>query len=245
MGLSLGCGILAYYQIPGWLPGVLDDCIIVRSAYSGCVRVLRLILAILTLACVRADAGYTHYYIWKQPPDEAALKACVADMNRLIEARKSILVSPDLPESTPGSPKLNSTNVDFNGIGDQACEPFVFPFVFPDRNSFNFCKTQGEPYDEVVTACLIIARDHFPAAVLEIKSDGAWEYWKDGAKLYSSVFGRSARSPLTTGAFPNVPFPNLQVSPARLLFVLFLIFLIFLGPFIWLKRKFGGHDWYR
>jgi hypothetical protein len=195
---------------------------------------------IFALSSFSAAAGYTHYYTWKKSPNDASLKACIADMNRLIEARKSILVSPDLRDSIPGSPKLNSTNVDFNGIGDHACEPFVFPFVFSDRRSFNFCKTEGEPYDEVVTACLIVARDHFPAGVLEIKSDGAWEDWKNGAKLYSSVFGRPARNPITASATPNMQIPNLGVPfPTKLVLVLFLIFLVSLGPFIWLKKRFG------
>jgi hypothetical protein len=204
------------------------------------VQTRYLVFAIFALSSFSAAAGYTHYYTWKHSPDDASIKACVTDMNKLIEARKSILVSPDLPESTPGSPKLNSTNVDFNGIGDRAMEPFVFPFVFPDHSSFNFCKTEGEPYDEVVTACLIVARDHFPAGVLEIKSDGAWEDWKNGAKLYSSVFGRPARNPITASATPNMRIPNLGVPfPTKLVLVLFLIFLVFLGPFIWLKKRFG------
>jgi len=203
------------------------------------VQTINLVFAILALSCIHAAAGYTHYFTWKHPPDDASLKDCVADMNRLIEARKSILVSPDLRDSIPGSPKLNGTNVDFNGIGENAHEPFVFPFVFPDHSSFNFCKTEWKPYDEVVTACLIVARDHFPPSTLEIKSDGDWEYWKEGAKLYSSVFGRPAQNPMTMRATLN--FPVLPVSrPANLLFALFLIFLVFLGPFIWLKKKFGS-----
>src|SRR5215472_6360987 len=96
---------------------------------SDFLRSMRLLICVTILAtfCSRALAGYTHYYTWKQPPDAAALKDCVADMNRLIEARKSILVSPDLPESKPGELKLSVTNVDFNGVGEKAHEPFVFP----------------------------------------------------------------------------------------------------------------------
>jgi hypothetical protein len=199
------------------------------------VRVLNFSLAILALSCFRADAGYTHYFTWKQTPDEAALKSCIADMNRLIEARKGILVSPDLPESTPGSLKLNSTNVDFNGIGEKAHEPFVFP----GREGFNFCKTAWKPYDEVVTACLVVARDHFPPSVLEIQSDGAWEYWKKGALLYSKVFGRPARDPMTapaiTPASPKSFLLNVLVS--ILVFVV-----VLLGFFFWQRRTSANYE---
>jgi hypothetical protein len=197
------------------------------------VQTRYLVFAILALSCIHAPAGYTHYYTWKQPPDDASLKACVADMNRLIEARKSILVSPDLRESIPGSVNLSPTNVDFNGIGNHACEPFVFPFVFPEHSSFNFCKTRGEPYDQVVTACLLVARDHFPPSTLEIKSDGEWEDWKEGAILYSSVFGRPARNPMIahgiTGASPGSIRFNLAISVV-------VIAVVLLGVFFWQKR---------
>jgi hypothetical protein len=115
-------------------------------------------------------------------------------MNRLIGARSGILVSPDEPDSKPGMLKLETSRVDFNGTGVDAHEPFVFP----GGNGFNFCKTAAKPYDEVVTACLLVARDHFPPSVLEISSDGSWSDWAEGAKLYSAVFHRPARNPMGT-----------------------------------------------
>jgi hypothetical protein len=154
-------------------------------------------------------------------------------MNRLIEARKSILVSPDLPESRAGSLKLSPTNVDFNGIGDDAHEPFVFPYVFPDHTSFNFCKTQWKPYDEVVTACLIVARDHFSPSVLEISSDGSWDDWRSGAKLYASVLGRTARNPLTRHGFASGSTKGFRLR-GLLSFAVLLV--IVLSYFLWQKR---------
>lgn len=200
------------------------------------MRSLNLIFALLLLCSFRARAGYTHYYTWKQKPDDASLKACIADMNRLIEARKSILVSPDLPESTPGSLKLSETNIDFNGIGKNAHEPFVFPYVLPDHDSFNFCKTAWKPYDEVVTACLIVARDHFPPSVLEISSDGSWADWSRGAILYSSVFGRPARDPINDDGLGPVSRKAFQVNA---LISLGVIFAVLLGLFIWHKKANG------
>src|ERR1051326_9035884 len=206
-----------------------------RLPWSRAINWMRILISMATVAifCSKAIAGYTHYFTWKQPPDDAALKACVADMNRLIEARKSILVSPDLPESRPGFLALGATNVDFNGIGDDAHEPFVFPYVFPDHASFNFCKTAGKPYDEIVTSCLIVARDHFPPSVLEISSDGSWPDWSSGAKLYSSVFGRPARNPLSGRGFD-------PVSPGSFgfggLISVIVILAIVLGFLFWQKE---------
>lgn len=188
--------------------------------------------AALVFWCLDTLAGYTHYYTWKQTPDEASIKACVADMNRLIEARKAILVSPDLPDSKPGSLKLSATNVDFNGVGDDAHEPFVFPYVFPDHASFNFCKTQWKPYDEVVTACLIVVRDHFPPSVLEIDSDGSWADWSRGAKLYASVFHRPARNPMTPHGFAPCSLSSFRLNT---LISLIVLLAIGLGFFLWHK----------
>lgn len=200
------------------------------------MRALSLAFATLVLCSFHARAGYTHYFTWKQTPDDASIRICVADMNRLIQARKNILVSPDLPESTPGSPKLSATNVDFNGIGENGHEPFVFPYVFPDHDSFNFCKTAWKPYDEVVTACLLVARDHFPASVLEISSDGSWADWSRGASLYSSVFGRPARNPMTARASRVGLSGDFQFNA---LISLGVFIMVLVGFFIWQKRANG------
>jgi hypothetical protein len=114
-------------------------------------------------------------------------------MDRIVEARKSMLVAPDEPDSAPGSPILGSISVDLNGIGTNAGEPFVFP----GGMGFNFCKTGRKPYDEVVTACLLVARDHFPPSMLSISSDGSWDDWMGGAKLYTAVLGKPARNPMS------------------------------------------------
>jgi len=195
-------------------------------------------IVILITSCPPAFGGYTHYYTWKKPPDDDGIKACVADMNKVIEARKSILVSPDLPESTPGSLKLSSTNVDFNGIGDNAHEPFVFPYVFPEHAPFNFCKTAWKPYDEVVTACLIVARDHFPPSVLEISSDGEWPDWRRGAILYSSVFGRPARNPMTSHGFARISSRTF----GRNALISLVVFLAVLLAFLFWHRKANGYS---
>jgi len=152
---------------------------------------LNLLVVFAWLFCLRVQAGYTHYYTWHETPDPAALKSCIREMRQIIDARTNILAGPD----GTGAVVISDANLVLNGIGDDAHEPFVFP----NKLGFNFCKTAVKPYDEVVTACLLVARDHFPSSVLSIDSDGSWSEgdWRAGAELYASVLGRHPRNPMS------------------------------------------------
>jgi hypothetical protein len=162
-------------------------------AARSVMRTLQVHLSLLVtfVFCMNAHAGYTHYFTWHQKPGDTDLKACIDEMRRIIQVRTNILVGPDGASSVIVDP----LHVDLNGVGDDAHEPFVFP----GEVGFNFCKTEYKPYDAVVTACLLIARDHFPQSVLSISSDGSWSDgdWREGIKLYSSVLGRSPRNPMS------------------------------------------------
>jgi hypothetical protein len=72
--------------------------------------------------------------------------------------------------------------------------------VFPNELGFNFCKTAAKPYDSVVTACLLVARDHFSSSVLSIDSDGSWAAgdWQQGIDRYSKVLGRRPHNPMSS-----------------------------------------------
>jgi hypothetical protein len=166
----------------------------------------------LALVSLPASAGYTHYWIWHVTPDASALDACVGEMARIADARRDILADDhdrtgssavfrgERPLARDGGPPLPSLWL--NGIGDDAHEPFLFPLAWDDDPSFCFVKTQWKPYDEVVVACLIVARDHFPESALEIRSDGEWEpSWSAGRNLYERVLGRPARNPLSPGQY--------------------------------------------
>jgi hypothetical protein len=115
-----------------------------------------------------------------------------------------------------GGPLLPS--ISFNGIGDDAHEPFAFPLVDPGASEIQFVKTEWKPYDEVVVACLIAARDHFPSAVLTIDSDGEWSPdWARGAGLYERVLGRTAHNPLDAHnaiLSEEAPAPGVQSAPS-------------------------------
>jgi hypothetical protein len=148
-------------------------------------------------------AGYTHYFTWKKEPDPERLRACLQEMSLVTKAASKLLAGPD----GDGKPRIEALELEFNGIGEQAHEPFVFP----GKQGFNFCKTACKPYDAVVTACLLVARDHFPREELEIESDGDWNEGarEPGSRLYEKVLGRQANNPLEPGrALPDLPIQN-------------------------------------
>jgi hypothetical protein len=155
------------------------------------MRIFKIIVGVLLTCvfCARSHAGYTHYFTWHQKPNDADLKACISEMHRIIEARTNLLAGPD----GTGNIIIDPLHVELNGIGDNAHEPFIFPGDL----GFNFCKTEGKPYDVVVTACLLVAHDHFPSS-LSINRDGSWPGdWRDGITLYSSVLGHPPHNPMS------------------------------------------------
>jgi hypothetical protein len=139
-----------------------------------------------------AQAGTTHYWTWHKAPTPEQLEACAGPMRKLVGARAAVL-SPETAAGLAAAPgDFGPALFSLNGIGDFRSEQFVWP----GRRGFNFCKTLGLPYDEVVTAVLIAARDCFAPAQLGIGTDGDWEEWGPGARLYESVLSKRALSPL-------------------------------------------------
>src|SRR5688500_15049848 len=109
--------------------------------------VVVLVVAVLGLFFPReVHAGYTHYWRWKQTPDAPRVERAVAEMKRIVDTKREILEVSDA--GGPGA-------IVFNGAGAGAHEPFRFP----GKPDFDFVKTERKPYDAVVTACLIVARD--------------------------------------------------------------------------------------
>ncbi len=84
--------------------------------------------------------------------------------------------------------KGNFTYIHFNGVGDLAHESFTFP---PKQNGyekdedkyyFEFTKTNYKPYDQCVTAFLLIAK-YFLQDDIILKSDGNTEDWIKGGSM--------------------------------------------------------------
>ncbi|MGZ3422633.1 MAG: hypothetical protein ACXWUG_05965 [Polyangiales bacterium] len=143
---------------------------------------MRLAIVCATLLVTsNASAAYAHRWTWKSAPEPAALEKCVTEMKGLAARRAGEL---EIPQTGPREIRLN-------GRSDLAQEEFVFPGAV----GFNAVRTEGKPYDAVVTASLIAARSCFSNEVLEIKSDGDWVDWREGRLLWEEVHGTMAANP--------------------------------------------------
>ncbi|MBX3192361.1 MAG: hypothetical protein KF819_35550 [Labilithrix sp.] len=186
------------------------------------VFVTALFAIALIFASREASAGYTHYWKWLKEPERAALGRCVAEMTRIADARREILS--DGAGKTGAEARFDQTCeafdasdlgcLAFNGVGAEKHETFSFP-VSGGAPAFSFVKTALKPYDAVVVAALIVARDHFDPDTLDISSDGDWGVeWESGAKLYSQVLGRRARNPMSEGRTAP-PLDDAEEGPSR------------------------------
>lgn len=185
------------------------------------------------LTCAVAHAGYTQYFTWKIDPSGPRLNQCIEEMSLLIHIRRQ-----DLQIIPPDPKNLGADAISFNGIGNQAGEAFVFPGNTISHNllydgnvpanlvGYNTCKTDMKLYDEVVTACLLVARDHFTDKELVINSDGIWDDWGAGRKLYEDILGRSARSPLPPTPVAIAPPAGPQLIKGLLIGVCGIVILV-------------------
>ena len=82
--------------------------------------------------------------------------------------------------------EISDKYIALNGFGSEAHESFVFT---PDVIDFDFCKTARKPYDTVVTAILILAKETFGEAI-QINTDGYNADWQDGFDLYEASLQR-------------------------------------------------------
>jgi hypothetical protein len=211
-----------------------------RNLWFACV--------LLGCAAPAAHAGYTHHFTWTQKPDPAALRACVADMKRVLDARRHLVAGID----GRGAPTVTGSAIQFNGKGEEdSHEPFIFPGQeLPGAPAalagFHFCKTNGKPYDEVVTACLLVARDHFPTSVLKIDSDGEWDDWQAGVKLYTEVFGRNPKNPFTgaatSGSSSSGAGSGAGGSAHHLPLVILIVTGLGAGAMLWLRQYTSGRS---
>jgi len=153
------------------------------------MHIHRISCLLLLLFTANAHAGYSRSWTWKSPPDSAKLKKCIDEMKMILQASPVPLASVD----GTGQPTIRDSILTFNMKGDD--EEIGEPFVFPGRTGYNFCKTNGKPYDVVVAACMLVMLDHFSKDEVVISSDGdSKEEWEEGAALFKKVLGRSPKN---------------------------------------------------
>ena len=130
--------------------------------------------------------GYTHY--WRHGRmDAQAWEDLKDDARRIAEASGLHLVYAIGGE--------NGDTFVVNGIEDDAHEDFI---LNPWGTEFTFCKTARKPYDAVVGAVLIAAKDRLGDG-FRVTSDGRWgaDTWPAAAALYEAALGREPFCPLS------------------------------------------------
>jgi len=95
-----------------------------------------------------------------------------------------------------GNPTITDSLVAFNGDASQE-EMYESFYVSKEElmegnpslehKGFGACKTQGKPYDLLVTAALVRLAYYFPT--MQISSDGGWPGMWEGSILCQEVFG--------------------------------------------------------
>lgn len=103
-----------------------------------------------------------------------------------------------------GAWRVDGESVRLNGYAENSHESFVWEKVCPEPQDwvkesgyFDFCKTAQKPYDVVVTALLLGAREAYGDAV-RISSDGSPSEWEDGVRLFREATGLVATLPFDT-----------------------------------------------
>lgn len=137
--------------------------------------------------------GYTHYWRFQPPKKgttqlvEAKYQLAILDCQKVILAYKKEF---GCLSGYSAHTKLGQYGgINFNGRGRDGHETFVLREHYKQNEGFNFCKTAQKPYDEVVTACLIIL-GHYLVDNIVVSSDGYQEDWQDGLNLVKKVLRR-------------------------------------------------------
>ena len=148
--------------------------------------------------------GYTHYnYRPRKNAGSAYMYGKLAlDAKAICEHAYTIGIKlGDWSGENGTSPQFTEGEFSLNGIDDMSHETFTWK-AMPTQSEwrkdepeiFDFCKTAMKPYDAVVTAILIRAKEIYGSCV-SISSDGDWSEWQDGRNLYEAVFGQVAECP--------------------------------------------------
>ena len=147
-----------------------------------------------------------------------------AATSKSLSLRPKIGLAATLNGNTP--PIIDAEQIVFNGSPEsEGYEDFEMHRV--PENEFNFCKTAGMPYDEVVCAVLAVAAEHAPSAI-RVQSDGPAENWGAPVGWASEVLERPVPNPISWYALAQFQpwngckrvrrrMPKLRLRIARLL----------------------------
>ena len=127
--------------------------------------------------------GYTHY--WQTPKETYSREAWTEFCDKV---EKLIAASPSPLANGVGDietvPVFTDDELLLNGVGDNSHETLYL--LFNDER-WQFCKTQGKPYDVVVTAILLLAQKTLG---YRVSSDGGVDDWQEGINLVKKVLNK-------------------------------------------------------
>lgn len=127
--------------------------------------------------------GYTHYWELKDGITQETFAKWAEGVKAIVETAVDAGISLGNGHGVD-EPEVSENLVCFNGTAENGHETFGIEY---GDTEYNFCKTAQKPYDAVVTASLIYAKQIFGDDI-KIKSDGSWEDWESGQLLYETVF---------------------------------------------------------
>lgn len=120
--------------------------------------------------------GYTHYFT-----DAVATEAVIDAATKIVATTTVALAG---PMGTGKAVVSEAEGIALNGSEalDQDHESFI---IGTQPTGFNFCKTRGDkPYDEVVTAILVLVALDGEG---EVSSDGTFAEWFEGIALFEKA----------------------------------------------------------
>lgn len=136
--------------------------------------------------------GYSHYFRMTQDIPLTPWQNLVWDFNALLD---------HLPQAAaslrPLTMKHRPTDTAILIKGGGSGEDFFLPRTVDDARALKpwypagrpvslFCKTDHQPYDQLVQACLLLVQQHAPDSVM-IASDGAWADWQPAMEWVSKT----------------------------------------------------------
>lgn len=139
--------------------------------------------------------GYTHYWTLRSDIPEGLMADAVEDIAGVIRGEGEHICYELDQGDTP--PLVSESLIRFNGKGDLGHETFYFdpnkePSNYDEPGEvFSFCKTGMKPYDDAVTACLLLLQHHL-GEYIQVSSDGNWEDWQRGRLLAEEIIGADA-----------------------------------------------------
>lgn len=128
--------------------------------------------------------GYTHYFRGLRATAEV-----IADAGRLIAASAVTICGPN-GQGIPSLTEEQGIRLNGDKAVGESYETFHLRGTDMPRypSMTDFCKTEKQPYDEVVTAILIAAAvREFESRTGVVKSDGRWDNWTAGLQLYEQA----------------------------------------------------------